>query len=96
MTSNTSQLSTERLDEFFIARDSLRHVYLIVTSHRDAEPENDKLFSLCHLVFRSLTILDSVLDDEECTEAMAKGAFKRSQEAIEAVKEVFGVTGASA
>jgi hypothetical protein len=88
----TGQPSIERLVEFNIARDSLRHVYLLVTSQRDKEPPNNKLVSLCHLVFQSLTLLDSMLDDEECTVAMAKGDFKRSSEDVEAIRKVFGIT----
>jgi len=87
----TGQLSIERLVEYNIARDSLRHAYLLIMSQRDKEPLNNKLVSLCHLVFQSLTLLDSMLDDEECTVAIAKGGFERSSEAVETIRKILGI-----
>lgn len=82
------QLTTERLQEFFVARDSLRIAYSTVVSLRDKDPKDTEVAAICHLVFKRLTIVDTVLDDEDVTESMAKGALQGGQDALTEVHKL--------
>jgi hypothetical protein len=62
------RLKGPRLTEHFSSRQHLRRIYLVVSKARDCEPDNPELTACNHLLFKSLTVLDTVLDDEASTE----------------------------